>query len=334
VSYDDGAAVEVALRPLHPELPDLYLQSNQAGGDCQFWAFAQSLNAYSGVAVEQLRHHFSSLGLDLGFITNVDLRALAYKMFLLPHPELDTHLHHWKLMASDPSLAGVYDHALFLKDKRIDLLTRDDRKHLFTTLMNPVVTWGDETSLMILEKLLRVRVDVITGTYLQTRDVKDTSQEPLIYIAMNLQFQHYESVVHNKDAVYCTAWSKPEIPDVIVQLHRNHCSTAVQPHIRMDAEWIDSMAAALQLSSAVIPDTFLLHYKACSQVDFTMTDILRPAEEAMLDADGGWQHPGDMLDVVHMLQCGLRVAVPVFQTAASLSVPVAVLANAAMPRLF
>jgi hypothetical protein len=24
----------------------------------------------------------------------------------------------------------------------------------------------------------------------------------------------------------------------------------------------------------------------------------------MLDADGGWQHPGDMQAVVHMLQCG------------------------------
>jgi hypothetical protein len=232
----------------------------------------------------------------------------------------------------------VYDHALFLKDQRIDLLTRDDRKHLFTTLMNPVITWGDETSLMILEKLLRVRVDVITGMYLQTRDVKDSNQEPLLFIAMNLQFQHYEAVVHNKDDVFCTAWAKPEIPDVILQLHRKHCSTAVQPHIRMDEEWLRA-AATSQLSSAVPPDTFLLHYKACSQVDFTMAEILRPAEdkpvvEAMLDADGGWQHPGDMLDVVHMLQCGLRVATPVIQIAATSADPVAVLPNAALPRLF
>jgi hypothetical protein len=63
--------------------------------------------------------------------------------------------------------------------------------------------------LMILEKLLRVRVDV----YLQTRDVKDSGQEPLLYIAMNLQFEHYESVVHNKHDVFRTAWSKSEIPD-------------------------------------------------------------------------------------------------------------------------
>ncbi len=64
------------------ELPDLYLQSNQAGGDCQFWALAQSLNAYSGVAAEEPRRHFSSLRLDLDFISNVDLRTLAYKMCL------------------------------------------------------------------------------------------------------------------------------------------------------------------------------------------------------------------------------------------------------------
>jgi hypothetical protein len=329
-----------AIRPLNPALfPMMFLQPNEARGDCQFHALAQALNGYRGSVQEQLQTHLNGLGLVLGAITGPMLRKLAYQMFLAATPELDEQLRQWKLMASDPSLAGVYDHALFLRDKRVDLLTLTERQQLYTCLMNPGITWGDETSLYILERLLRVRVDVITGygQYLQTRDTK-TTQEPLVFMCMHLSHQHYECVLvqHPDTKDMLSAWAKAELPPVIVGLHKSHCGTAVQPHIRMDDAWL----GAVFVPGPFETDVFLAHFHACKWLTpagetagLASSANLAVAED-LVDGDGGWQYPGEMLPMVCMLQCGLRAAnwPPV---AAPLPTGIVDrLPNATMPRLY
>ena len=333
-------------RPLNPVvLPTMYLRPNKARGDCQFEALAQALNDYDGLQTEALTAHLRLYGLNLGSITGTDLRRTAYQMFLVADPELDTHLSQWKLMAGDPSLAGVYDHAAFLKSKRVDLLTLLERQQLFQILMNPHVTWGDETSLYVLERLRRVRVDVLTGhgSYLQTRDTR-TTEEPLVFMCMHLSHQHYECVLiqDNAKGVMLSAWAKNEVPEVVVSLHRVHCATAVQPNIRMDDAWLQTAA---EPAAAVNP--FLLHFNECTRLlppllpspatpryarqDSCASVVSPTLAQELYDADGGWQHPGEMVSAVSLLQCGLRVhTLPKPPS----SVIVDRLPNATTPRLF
>ena len=235
-------------RMLGPQFPDLVLQPNAANGDCQFWALAQAINGYTGCAKEELHARIRLLSLIPGEITAMQLRALAYSVFLLPSEETDGYLQHWKTNSADPSMGDAYRHARYLSDKRVDTLTATQRRELFDILMDSIQTWGDETSLILLERLLRVRVDVLFDSHLQIRDMCHPADfQPIVYTIMNLYMKHYECVLHHiGDGILASAFATQELPLPIVHLHLRDCASAVDAYVRL----VVPAASPLQVQGA------------------------------------------------------------------------------------
>jgi hypothetical protein len=313
------------LRPLRPDIPGFALIPNDANGDCQFWAFAQALNGYGGAKLAELKDHLETFNLVLGRITAGELRELTYMLFLLPFPELDECLAKWRLYSMDASMQDAYHHARFLQNKRIDSLTLKDRGNFFYNILNDASqTWGDETSLMILERLLPVRVDVLTNGYLQIRDQCHPSGfQPIVYIVMNLSLQHYECVLLQDADEHRpqSAWAAAELPPAIVALHRTHCHAAKDEYI--------SLVVGGETSPPALPPstetTMMTHYTACQAIltadstsrgsdsSFTFPDAPLFVEAGLasvlktVEADGGTQYAGKMGATVTRLQCGLAI---------------------------
>lgn len=311
-------------RELGTQFPDLVLLPNAANGDCQFWALAQALNGYTGSAKEELHARIRLLSLVPGEITAVQLRALAYCAFLLPSEETDGYLQHWKTNSADPSMGDAYRHARFLSDKRVDTLSATQRQEFFDILMDSSYTWGDETSLILLERLLRVRVDVLFDNHLQIRDMCHPANfHPIVYTIMNLSMKHYECVLHHVgNGVLASAFAARELPLPIVALHLRDCASAVDAYVRLvvpSASTLDPEVSAATVSvpssAAIDPctkDTLLEHVQACmAQQRQVPTTVVPPGPPpAMVEADGGNQHPGRMESKVIRLQCGLAVGNP------------------------
>ena len=296
-------------RALH--FPGLVALPNAGGGDCQFESLAQSLNAYEGRNKDALAARLRLFDMDIGSVLPAQLRDIAYCVFVKPLEELDNFLKQWRMFAGDPSMAGVYDHCKVLLSKRVEALTPSDRTSFVNILTNRHLTWGDETSLLILERLLHVRVDVLTGTYLQKRDhCHPPGFDPIVYVCMNLHMQHYESVVwQGGDGGRMSAWSKQEMPAVLRELHTVHCATAEEAYIRMDADW----DAVPQSDSGPATAGMDAHYVECRDVYGAarlapdLGAALMYQGDGCVSADGGWQYHGEMGPVVVRLQCGLAV---------------------------
>lgn len=314
-----------SMRALNPDIPGFVLIPNGANGDCQFWAFAQALNGYAGLKLEELKEHLKTFNLALGRITAGELRELTYMLFLLPFPELDECLTKWRLYSMDATMQDAYHHARFLQNKRIDSLSTKDRAKFFYNILNDAYqTWGDETSLMILERLLHVRVDVLTNGYLQIRDQCHPAHfEPIVYIVMNLSLQHYECVLQQSPAQASpqSAWATAELPAEIVSLHRAHCHAAKDAYISL----VEGSKRVLPPLPPPAEHCMLAHYAACQAI-LTADSTSRSSDPSVafpdappfaetglasvlktVEADGGTQHPGRMGTVVTRLQCGLAI---------------------------
>jgi hypothetical protein len=314
----------------------MILEANPASGDCQFWSLAQSLNKYQGSSLMKLQQRLALFGLELGKLVASDLRRIAYCAFLVPHPDLDVHLERWKELAADPTLLGSYYHGRFLAKKRIDTLTTEDRLYLYDLLMSPSETWGDETSLIILERLLAVRVDVVCNGILQIRD-PGHDEEPVVFVAMHLDRQHYESIscVNKSDQLITSGWAKDELPADLVAMHRQHCARSLKPWIRMSDDWLGAAVP----DALVGTDNLVAHVTASclpvlgkraiaklSDVGFsigagvpdvqdtlesgvafaTKTDMASVPERLVL-ADGGWMDASTPHNNCSMLQCGMAL---------------------------
>jgi hypothetical protein len=312
-----------SMRTLIPDIPGFVLIPNGANGDCQFWAFAQALNGYAGLKLEELKEHLKTFHLSLGRITAGELRELTYMLFLLPFPELDECLTKWRLYSMDAAMQDAYHHARFLQNKRIDSLSAKDRAKFFYNILNDAhQTWGDETSLMILERLLHVRVDVLTNGYLQIRDQCHPAHfQPIVYIVMNLSLQHYECVLQQspENPRPQSAWAAAELPPAIVALHRAHCHAAKDAYINL----VEGDKPCLLPPPA--ENCMLAHYAACQAI-LTADSTSRGSDSSVVfpdappfaetglasvlktvEADGGTQHPGRMGTAVTRLQCGLAI---------------------------
>jgi len=292
-------------------IPGLLLLANEAGGDCQFLALAQSLNQYSGLELPRLRERLAAFGVEAGKVTGADLRVLAFVGFLAPLPELDAHLRQWKEWSQDPSMEGTFNHGRYLT-KRVGAMTADDRHGFLSVLMDRLTTWGDETSLMVLERLLRLRVDVLTGRYLQARDhSRGDCEEPLVFTCMNLSAQHYEAVVAEVGGL--GAWARTELPEVLVHLHRTHCASSDHAYLRMSPEWLEGSASSCMEREAPV-DPIVPHVLACLRLlEARPVEARKPpqaAQEEAVEALGGWQYAGYQHSHVSRLQCGLPVQSP------------------------
>ncbi len=315
--------------------PTMILQCNPASGDCQFWSLAQSLNSYKGARVDDLRSRLGLFHLELGKLVANDLRKLAYRAFLVAHADLDVHLERWKQCAKDPSLKGSYDHARFLAGKRVDTLTPGDRQQLFDILMRPQETWGDETSLIILERLLAVRVDVVFRGVLQVRD-PGHDEEPMVFVAMHLAAQHYESigVRHPDTHIVSSAWAKHELPSEIIGMHRQFCTRSTKPWVRMSEDWLASSGRDLVPTESAVPDDLVHHvlthcmqepsarvvavaarsndcksgaFSFAKPLDLDATAGLGISQR-MVTADGGWLDASFPHRTCTILQCGISLA--------------------------
>ena len=312
----------------------MLLEPNPASGDCQFWSLAQSLNNYQGSQLIPLRQRLAMLGLELGKVVAKDLRNLSYCSFLASHPDLDVHLERWKQLAADPTLVGSYFHGRFLAKKRIDTLTCTDRLVLFDMLMSPFETWGDETSLIILERLLAVRVDVICNSILQIRD-PGHDEEPLVFVAMQLETQHYESIriLNKSDDSVTSAWAKHELPEELVAMHRRHCASSSKPWVQMSEDWfsaddivrnVDGLVAHVIhkclpiLSTRHMTTTKPGAIRANPVFDFPDSDsipdkddeskpVLSGVSDRLVIAEGGWMDASIPHNRCIMLQCGVSL---------------------------
>jgi len=308
-----GMVLPSSLRPMGPAFPECFLAPNPANGDCQFWALAQALNNYAGSQYGALKHRLRLLKLHPPNIVAEELRELAYLMFLKSNPELDAQLEKWKLYSTDPAMADAYNHASFLQNRRIDALTLAERVAFFDILSDSRKTWGDETSLLILERLLTIRVDVLSGGYLHVRDMcHPPGFDPIVYCVMNLSLQHYECVVwQGPDGNINSAFTRDTVPPAISALHLTQAAVAKDAYIRLEAPPPMEME---------YEDTFLAHFQACELIMESSSSIdscpvplssfcMEPSVVKLktVDADGGVQHPGTMPPVVHRLQCGIPV---------------------------
>jgi hypothetical protein len=350
----------IYVRPLGPQFPELFVSPNAGCGDCQFWALAQALNGYVGSGnggndgnggdsyeSNALAARLRELNLTPSEVSAAQLRQLTYAVFLLPSPETDGYLAHWKTNSGDPSMGDAYRHARFLGDKRIDTLSIPQRQELFRILMDARQTWGDETSLIILERLLHVRVDVILDGHLQIRDMcHPPGFVPIVYTIMNLAMKHYECVIARVGGGFATAFATPQLPLPIVALHLRDCTAAVDAYVRL----VEPAGAPPLPPQPPYEDTMLTHLRACmdwldgagggpgaggggpggagagsgagggggagpgagntegAYDGYGGGCAAEGYQGQQVEADGGVQAPGAMEATVCRLQCGLRVA--------------------------
>jgi hypothetical protein len=183
-------------------------------------------------------------------------------------------------------------------------------------------------------------VDVICNSVLQIRD-PGHDEEPLVFVAMQLDRQHYESIgIVDKSDIITSAWAKEELPNELVTMHRQHCTRSRKPWISMSDDWF----SVSPLSSAVsIADNLVSHVitnclpvlgkraiAKLSDVGFSMYaqvpeaaaasakfehDVVADASktnmtgasERLVLADGGWMDASTPHNRCFMLQCGVAL---------------------------
>lgn len=215
----------------------LFTQPNDGRGDCMFWSISQALNSYKGSAYGALWHHLGYFGLVPGKVTSTQLRTITYMLFLAPYPETDSIIDMWRTMlTASVELSIEYQQARALPPKPAAELTSAERFIFYRACMNPAVTWGEETALVFLERLLSIRCLVITEKVLQTRQFSNHSDDfqPLVFIPISLSNLHYQSITWFDDSnVEHAAFAEHEIPDILLLLSQRDCSKASQPFINL-----------------------------------------------------------------------------------------------------
>ena len=318
-----------------PFFNNLTIQSTAGAGDCQFWSFAQSLNAYTGIARDALQTRCDAFNLTLGAITARQLRELAFAPVLLNKPSNRYMLEFWRNDSENESLAA------FLRTKSLDALDQSDVDALFTICMHSASTWGNELTLTVLERLLGVWVDVFTrdADKLAARSMPPPST-PIVYIAMRLTHMHYETVVVSVEDGYVSAWAPSEVPETIRALHRAHYTQADAPaFLRMEEAWLaaaepvpavtaradeDLVVAVIEwkiraratFARPLTPNAAWSGYGNGSPLPLNYTMVSEDEDDDddaatiqdMVPVDGGWQEP---CTVPHMnvsrLQCGMLI---------------------------
>ena len=185
-------------------------------GDCQFSAVAQALNAYEGPVRAELAGHLTALKLTLGRIAALDLREAVCMLFLVDTPLLLPYLEHWKRQPCESTNAA----SAFLQHRRLDTMTHNERTQLFTMLMRRSCCWGDDVTLALLERVLRVRIDVFTptGTLIKREEMFAPGFVPIVFIALQLTMMHYETLatMFMPSGEVVAAWAAAHVPRAII----------------------------------------------------------------------------------------------------------------------
>jgi hypothetical protein len=215
-------------------------------GDCQFSAVAQALNAYEGPVRAQLVAHLSVLKLTLGRIAALDLREAVCMLFLVDTPLLLPYLEHWKRQPCESTNAA----SAFLQHRRLDTMTQNERTQLFTMLMRRSCCWGDDVTLALLERVLRVRIDVFTpaGTLIKREELFAPDFVPIVFVALQLTMMHYETLAMMlSNGAVVTAWAAAHVPRAIIDA--NHALFAPGTAFRTV---FDAWTGALQTSDDAV----------------------------------------------------------------------------------
>ena len=243
-------------------------------GDCQFSAVAQALNAYDGPVRAELGAHLDTLKLALGRIAALDLREAVCMLFLVDTPLLLPYLEHWKRQPIECTNAA----SAFLQHRRLDTMTASDRTQLFTMLMRRSCCWGDDVTLALLERALRVRIDVFTptGTLIKREETFAPDFVPIVFVALQLTMMHYETLaVMLPDGNVVSAWAARHVPRMIIDANRalfapgTAFRTVFDAWIGVPADGVDSADS----SASTLPRALTTHVDddTAALVDAAMT---------------------------------------------------------------
>ncbi len=208
-------------------------QHNEGNGDCLFYSVRDPLFAYNGSHRKQLHEQLVMLGLkptDPVAFSQTALRQVAYTCFLLPHPFTEFIMDQWKkYSAFDLEMACHFAHVAPLAKKSMDEVTAADRRQVFLNCMKNS-TWGDETVLNLLEKLLRVRFMVVRDKKLAIRSCDHGDDfVPIVYIPLLMRGEHYQSITIKGVG----AFAESELPSDLVDLSHRDCYMAKEPYINL-----------------------------------------------------------------------------------------------------
>ena len=197
-----GRFPPVASGPMHniripgPLGPRSFVLGNEGQGDCQFASIAQAANDLCQrdhpAASAFWNHMTETLWFPesrKGRLRADDIRDLAYSMFRVKAPFLVRFLKEWQ---GDPEINE--EARRVLSGQRVESLTEDQLQTLVEAFLRQDM-WGDQITIHILERLLRLRIDVVVGGRLLARaDVYPEGWVPFGIICLELNAQHYQAV--------------------------------------------------------------------------------------------------------------------------------------------
>lgn len=207
--------------------------NSPADGNCLFHSIEWSLASYDGVGKAELRERLLPLGMCLGdptSFTHTAIRTAAYTCFVLPHPFTDFILGSWiTYYTFDKEMSYHFRHVAPMAGKSIVQVTPQDRQKVFQNCMQST-TWGDETVLNLLEKLMGVRFMVVRDKKLVVRSCNHGDGfKPIVYVPLFMEHEHFSSITLDGKSAFAEA----ELPNFLVDLSHRDCYLAKEPYINL-----------------------------------------------------------------------------------------------------
>ena len=279
-----------------------------ADGDCQFSSVAAALNCEAYLppgAAARVRAVFGPGA--VGKLTGPILRAAVYCLFLADgHPEALALLDRWVTSGDN---AGV---KRFLAGRPAAALKPHDLAALYHTVLLDKATWGDEVTLMLLERLLGVCALVVQGAGHVPVMREPPVEKPLAFIALRLRFNHYDPLSDTETGRL--VWGGHEdVPGPLWAAAKQVGAVlppgwpAAQPDLPppMAAWWDAASAAAAAAAASTAAGPAAAAMETVSVSYPLPTDAPSRPPDVMLDADGGLVEPDANVDMVLMLQCSM-----------------------------
>jgi hypothetical protein len=162
-----------------------------------FDSVAQGLRWYQGPAQSQLHHRLRMLGVpDVRNLTHAGVRSMVYMFLLAPPTDPESHewLHTWATLHSAlPAEEMAFAHGLVPAPSYSTRV----RVQVFERCMSPT-TWGDETALCLLERLLGIAFVLVTSPTARPQPWRGVDHGPgfvpMFYIVLQFHATHYALV--------------------------------------------------------------------------------------------------------------------------------------------
>jgi hypothetical protein len=216
----------------HPPMTGMLdVVENAGGGDCLFHSLRDGLVNYDGVGRRAVNDRLHRLGLPSdASLTATHLRQAAYTVLLGSTPEIDALLGQWLLLYS--AMPAELPQVACIAGKSPGSLQPLDRANLFLACMQ-CSTWGDEGTLVILERLLNIRVMVFANGIMQVRAFGEHGSrfKPIVYLAVDLRGNHYRGVTYRANGSDRVQWAfaESELPAILVWVAHRDCKASDLP---------------------------------------------------------------------------------------------------------